>query len=168
MKTYRVRMNEIESQDGNRKPFGRYFRHISSHSLSAAKRDAERLFYGSCESVSQKDLTSKDLLVQDMIDGQSYEILADTDFTNDTVIFKKEGNVIFSTIRGGDFSEEGYTKWFDLSIVELLDDVDIVYSPTLTIEELEWIDLEVYNQVSMFFETPTKFIGLFGNVTAIN
>lgn len=162
MKTFRVRMNEIESQDSNRKPLGMYYRHINSHSLSSAKRDAERLFYGSCESVTPKALTSKDFKVEDMIDGQAYEILADSSFTNDTVIFKKQGNIIYSTIRGGEFPEVGFTRWYNLSIIKLLENTIEINLEHLTLEELEWLDFEVYNEITMLKEMPVQFADIYG------
>lgn len=160
MNTYRVRMNDNEPQDSNRKPLGRYFRHISSHSLSAAKKDAERLFYGSCESVIPKALTSKEFKVEDMIDGQAYEILADSEFTNDTVVFKKQGNIISSTIRGGEFTEDGFYQSYDLSIIGLLENLEGIEPPTLSLAELELVDMEVYSEASILKEVPFKYKGL--------
>lgn len=97
-----------------------------------------------------------------MVDGTSYEILADYSFTNDTIIFRKQGNLIYSTIRGGEFPEEGFTKWYNLSIIRLLDNTKDLAQSQLTLEELEWVDFEVYNEVSMLKEVPVLFADIYG------
>lgn len=161
MKTFHVKMNDTSTTD-NRKPLGIYYRHLVSINLSTAKQDAEKLFFGQCETVIVKPLTNNQLLVKDMVDGTSYEILADSSFTNDTVIFRKQENLIYSTIRGGEFPEEGFTKWYDLSIIRLLENTKDIPQLHLTLEELEWVDFEVYNEVSMLKEIPEKFADIYG------
>lgn len=161
MKTYHVKMNDTFTTD-NRKPLGIYYRHLASINPPTVKQDAEKLFFGQCETVIEKPLASLQLLVKDMVDGTSYEILSDSSFTNDTVIFRKQGNIMYSTIRGGEFPEEGFTKWYDLSIIRLLENTKDTPQLHLTLEELEWVDFEVYNEVSMFTEIPEKFADIYG------
>lgn len=161
MKTYHVKMNDTITTD-NRKPLGIYYRHLASINPSSVKQDAEKLFFGQCETVIEKSLASNQLRVKDMVDGTSYEILADYSFTNDTIIFRKQGNLIYSTIRGGEFPEEGFTKWYNLSIIRLLDNTKDLAQSQLTLEELEWVDFEVYNEVSMLKEIPLQFADLYG------
>lgn len=163
MPTYRVKMNNTTTTD-DRMPSRISYRHLESSDITAAKQDAEKLFFGQCEDVMEKPLASKVIFVNNMVDDTSYEILADSSFTNDTVLFKKQGNIIYSTIRGGEFPEEGFTKWYDLSIIKLLGNTKDLDQSNLNLEDLEWIDFEVYNEISVLKEIPVEFVELYGEI----
>lgn len=167
MATYRVKMNNTVSSGENfdpAAPKGISFHHILGDSLAGAIQAAEQQFAGKCESAAFKKLTPKTFLVDDMEYYENYEILADAEFTNDTLIFRKTDNIITVTLRGGEFSEKGQSYWFDLSIIEYIKYLDAFGNGNaLTLGDLEAASAEIYTIV-MEKEIPGIFSGKMNRV----
>lgn len=159
LKAYRVLVNETESFFGET-PAGLNYRHVKADTEQEAKTKAEK-HYGAVVEINEKTLTSKDTLFTELEDGKEYEILAFSDYTNDTLKIKKEGEWVTTTIRGGDFSEEGFTHTYKVQDVlpklEYLADKKLT---ELTLADLEFLDFEIYSLVSALKEMPQEFVGL--------
>ena len=57
---------------------------------------------------------------------------------------------------------EGFTKWHDLSIIRLLYNTKDIDQAQLTLENLEWVDFKLYNEVAMLNEIPLQFVDIYG------
>lgn len=159
LKAYRVLVNEAESLFGGT-PNGLNYRHVKADTEQEAKADAEK-YYGTVVEIEEKTLASKNTLFTELEEGKEYEILADSDFTNDTLKIKKEGEWVTTTIRGGEFSEEGFTHSYKVQDVfpkiDFLVDTKIT---DMTLATLEALDFEIYATVSALKEMPQEFVGL--------
>lgn len=94
-------------------------------------------------------LTSTNMLVSDMEQDILYEILADSDYSNDTTIFSLKGLTVSTTFRGNDFDEDEFSFWFNLSIINQLEYGDGINVETMNLSQLETLSVEVYNQVDL-------------------
>lgn len=142
-----------------------YYHLMDIPSNHPIKERSEHFFGGTYISSEEKTLTDKDMLVSMMQEGVSYEVLADSDNTNDTIIFRKEGDKIYTTVRGGEFPEDGTTFYFVLG--EYLKDIEFLEELDLsnpTIEDLIWIEFEVYSQIAMLQSIPDEFIDKIGTL----
>lgn len=151
MQTYRVKMNNIPSIGDCYDPDaykGLRFYHICSDSVARAVQMAEQQFAGECESVTAKKLANPALKISEMQEYENYEIMSAPGSANDTIIFRKNCHKINVTLRGGDFSERGFSFWFDSSILNIVKDMSCYEkSPTLTLRGLETLSFEVYSIV---------------------
>jgi len=96
-----------------------------------------------------------------MVDGQTYEILADTEFSNDTILFTRKGNVVHSIISGGEFKEP-HKHWYDLSIINKIEGFKEVEVAEMTLDELEWLDAEVYIRITGLVAIPQEYSQIAG------
>ncbi|MGG3805350.1 hypothetical protein [Metabacillus fastidiosus] len=88
-----------------------------------------------------------------MVDGQSYHLLADSEHSNDNITFIKNKTKIISIICGREFPNTGSIHWYDLSIMNRLEFIEItdINFPS----DLQSIDVEVYMQIIGNLTLPT-------------
>lgn len=163
VKTYRARVEEVGfiTNETSIK-----FRHIEAESLEDAKAKTEK-WYGKCLLIQEKPLASKEMLVSDMEEGVEYEIMADSEHTFDSMIFKKRRGWIISTVRGGDSTEEGNKHTYKLEEVlkVLSEKEDYSYLKELdinkiTLSQLEYIDCDISWEATALLELPKQFEGI--------
>ncbi|MGF2715325.1 hypothetical protein ACQUY5_24225 [Bacillus cereus] len=114
-------------------------------------------------SFKQKEMVAGTLKIKDMVEGKEYEAIADSDQTNETIAFRKEGDWIFSEIRGGEFDEPYRHSYKLLDILPILaekDYIDKIPFDDMDINYLMWVDFEVYCNVTAYAELPEEFRGL--------
>jgi hypothetical protein len=104
----------------------------------------QRVGLKACVYVQEKELVSPTLLVVELEENTRYELLADSEYTNDTVIFELAGQRIITIIRGNEFSEEGSTFFFDLDVIPEIVDIVNGGMKHLTLADLEMIQFEIY------------------------
>ncbi|WP_084242355.1 hypothetical protein [Planomicrobium okeanokoites] len=151
MQTYRVKMNNVKSVGRHYDPDatkGIRFFHICSDSIAGALKLAEQQFPGECESVTAKKLADPALKISEMQEYENYEIMSAPGSANDTLIFRKNCHKINVILRGGDFSERGFSFWFDSSILNIVKDIShYEKAPQLTMRGLEKLSNEIYEIV---------------------
>ncbi|PGF05087.1 hypothetical protein [Bacillus toyonensis] len=145
---------------------GIYTEHIEA-STEEKLHEIFNKYYANSKLVSfkQKEMVSKKMKLLNMIDGQEYEATSHSDHSNDIVIFRKEGDWIYSTIRGGEFITDVKHRYKLVEIVNLLDDVDAIPFEDMDIDYLIYVDSQVYADVLMPKETAEKFKGLAEDLT---
>ncbi|PGT90081.1 hypothetical protein [Bacillus thuringiensis] len=159
LKTYRVLVNETTGFDGE-EPKGLHHRHVQAENEIQVKEKVEK-DYGTCMEIQEKPLTNKDMKFVDLEEGKEYEILAGSEFIHDTLLIKKEGEWVHTTIRGGFFKEEGFNHSYKvkdvLPKVENFEGTDL---NEMTLAELEALDCEIFFLATALVKTPETFIGL--------
>ncbi|PGF05088.1 hypothetical protein [Bacillus toyonensis] len=144
---------------------GLYTEHIEANSEERLKQLFHDYYDKDSRIVSfkQKEMTSTTFKVKDMVEGKEYEVIADSEHTNDTIAFRKEGDWIFSEIRGGEFEEPYRHSYKLLDILKVLsakDYIDKIPFEDMDIEYLMWVDSEVYNNVTGYAELPEEYRGM--------
>ncbi|PHE64350.1 hypothetical protein COF68_05780 [Bacillus toyonensis] len=171
VKTYRARVEEVGfiSNETSIK-----FRHVEAENLEDAKAKTEK-WYGKCLLIQEKPLASKEMLVSDMEEGIAYEIMADSEHTFDSMIFKKRGEWIHSTVRGGDAVEEGSEHAYKLEeVIKVLSEKeDYSYLKELdinkiTFSQLEYIDCDISWEATALLELPKQFEGIAKSLDKLN
>ncbi|MGF2715326.1 hypothetical protein ACQUY5_24230 [Bacillus cereus] len=145
---------------------GIYTEHIEA-STEEKLHEVFNKYYPNSKLVSfkQKEMVSKSMKVSNMVDGQEYEATAMSDHSNDIVIFRKEGDWIYSTIRGGEFTTDVKHRYKLVEIVNLLEDVESIPFEDMDIEYLMYVDSQVYADVMMPIEMNEKYKGLAEDLT---
>ncbi|AFQ30096.1 hypothetical protein P4493_04320 [Bacillus thuringiensis] len=145
--------------------YGLYTEHIEAPTEERLKQVVQNYRDKDVRIVSfkQKEMVSGSLKVKDMVEGKEYEAIADSDNTNDTIAFRKEGDWIFSEIRGGEFEEPYRHSYKLVDIVKVLADKDHINRvpfDDMDIDYLMWVDFEVYCNVTAYAELPEEFRGM--------
>lgn len=123
---------------------------------------AERRFAGNCEAVIKRELTDNSFSVDDMVPQENYELIATEGSPSDTIIYRKDGNILHVLLRGKDFKERGSAFWDDLSVVDLIREAgQQEESSLLTLKDLENLSFEIYKIVSES-QIPAIFVGKMG------
>lgn len=152
MPTFRVTMNNTKSNgdkyDSNSK-YGISHYHIKSENMMDAIALAENRFAGSCEAINRRELTDNTFLIEDMIPQENYELMTAEGSSSDTIIYRKDGNILQVLLRGKDFKERGSAFWYDVSVVDLIRGAGQQEEPpALTLNDLEKLSFEIYKIVS--------------------
>ena len=165
MPIYRVTMNNTKSSGDKYNPnfkYGISHYHINSESMMDAISLAETRFAGNCEAVIMRELTDNSFRVDDMVSQENYELIATEGSPSDTIIYRKDGNILHVLLRGKDFKERGSAFWYDLSVVDLIREAgQQEESPVLTLNDLEKLSIEIYRIVKEP-KVPAIFAGKMG------
>ncbi|CAI8947381.1 putative Structural protein [Brevibacillus sp. IT-7CA2] len=154
MAGYKVRMKYCDG--------GINTRHVEASTEQQAMEYANRYFDGECIEVLEKEFADRSLPVSQMVDGVYYELIADHEYTNDIVGFTKNGDRITVAVKGGDFPEDGQQFFFDLSIVPAVEYCEEYDISSLTLNDLEHIEFEIYSQIVNLQVIPERFLGKVG------
>ncbi|XKF86489.1 hypothetical protein LG289_17515 (plasmid) [Planococcus rifietoensis] len=123
---------------------------------------AENRFAGNCEAVVKRELTDNSFRVDEMVSQEHYELIATEGSPSDTIIYRKDGNILHVLLRGKDFKERGSAFWYDLSVVDLIREAgQQEESPVLTLNDLEKFSIEIYKIVKEP-QIPAIFAGKMG------
>ncbi|WP_211656254.1 hypothetical protein [Planococcus alpniumensis] len=151
MPIFRVTMNNTKSNGDKYDPNSKYgisHYHISSKTMMDAIAQAEKGFAGNCEAIITKELTDGAFLIEDMIPLENYELMTAEDSPSDTIIYRKDGNILHVLLRGKDFKERGSAFWYNLSVVDLIRGAGQQEEPpALKLIDLEKLSFEIYRIV---------------------
>lgn len=152
MPIYRVTMNNTKSSEDKYDPnfkYGISHYHINSETMMDAISLAENRFAGTCEAIIKKKLTDSSFRINDMVSQENYELIATDGSPSDTIIYRKDGNILHVLLRGKDFKERGSAFWFDLSVVDLIREAgEPGQASALTLEDIENLSFEIYKIVN--------------------
>lgn len=148
MQTYRVKMNNCKSAGRryvSQAPKGIRFFHVCSNSIAEALKLAEQKFPGECESVTVKKLADPALKISEMQEFENYELMSAPGSPNDTIIFRRNSQKISVILRGGNFSESGFSYRFNLSLLNMIKNANTGGIPQRdTLRNLEKLSLQIY------------------------
>lgn len=161
VKAYKVEMNETESRYFE--PRGEYVAHITADNEQHLKERVKTYLSGELASFEEKSMANPLMKIVDMVDGVDYEVIALTDYTNDIVIFSKEGETFKAIVRGGEFEEDWVNSYNLRKVLDIFykeDIMDEVPFEELTLEDLQSIDCTITNEATAFKELPKKYEGI--------
>ncbi|MEC2463395.1 hypothetical protein P9X10_00590 [Bacillus cereus] len=157
----------------NHPKYGLYTEHIEAPTEEKLKEYFENYYDKDARmsSYKQKEMASHNLKLSNMVDGKDYEVMADSDQTNDIIVLRKEGDWIYSTIRGGDFTTDVKHKYKLKEVLEIFivkDYIDRIPFEDIDISYLKWVDSEIYANVVAYAEMPEEYVGIVEDLTEKN